>query len=650
MKKLIHFLCLLLSICFSAESSADSWFDPTWKDMLDKSDVVALVKFISDGDFHAKAHIEKIYKGNRSAGDEIMISGFSNRYGPINRMSIGDVYLVFLKFYEPTSERIEYYKKELDKKPELREYAEAYSNSNVYSVSSPTSGFLYVRGTKIQYNMVFTTISSKNHYYSLREFESFLVAYYSPTSKYDYCTTLIRKLKPANDSDLRTQYLGMLSVMGNTRFDEVFLDYITINNESSRFMLAKVLGNIHSDQSRNALYNLLKDENTIVQGETVRQLKNDTSEFVASQLLAHLQQAGLGSMGPTNLMSPVMNHLDGGKLEIIRALGELRYKPAIPALLPILNTEDSELFDLVLKALKSIGTTEYIPYFIKHLDNKSKELIYTISTHISRDSLVVCLPSLKNFIATCNRDSYKNYDFTISTTDGIGKFTDSSTVSFLLSDFKRYYASNVSHNHNDSHTWFSEYFATFASLHIKEVRPYLYSMIFDWYGFNEDFGRYPKLFVIKRAMEDSFRVRFAATLATKGYKLNYCYAFIQNGVQAAAGANPVCSYRIEVTIPSSEKVGDYPQIISQGLAIPTENVFIRFNNGWYHGESHGRFKPYFDSRSPFINLLNFAAVLPDTNDLLFLQQVLEHKVTKDKYTLSIVQSTIDNIKKKLKIE
>ena len=345
-----------------------------------------------------------------------------------------------------------------------------------------------------------------------------------------------------------------------------------------------------------------------------------------------------------------MNHLDGGKLEIIRALGELRYKPAIPALLPILNTEDSELFDLVLKALKSIGTTEYIPYFIKHLDNKSKELIYTISTHISRDSLVVCLPSLKNFIATCNRDSYKNYDFTISTTDGIGKFTDSSTVSFLLSDFKRYYASNVSHNHNDSHTWFSEYFATFASLHIKEVRPYLYSMIFDWYGFNEDFGRYPKLFVIKRAMEDSFRVRFAATLATKGYKLNYCYAFIQNGVQAAAGANPVCSYRIEVTIPSSEKVGDYPQIISQGLAIPTENVFIRFNNGWYHGESHGRFKPYFDSRSPFINLLNFAAVLPDTNDLLFLQQVLEHKVTKDKYTLSIVQSTIDNIKKKLKIE
>ena len=131
------------------QAKADSWIDPTWREMLDSSDVVALVQYTSPGDFRASARVLTVYKGQLKAGDAIWISGFSNRYGPIDKMHKGDKYLVFLYGSEPSERRIKYWDDELKKDPGLKDFVEAYKQSRVYYVASPTSGDLKVSGKPI---------------------------------------------------------------------------------------------------------------------------------------------------------------------------------------------------------------------------------------------------------------------------------------------------------------------------------------------------------------------------------------------------------------------------------------------------------------------------------------------------------------------
>ena len=73
----IRIFLTILTFAISSNLWADSWKDPTWKRMLDSSDIVALVKYISNGSERAKAKIVTSYKGHLKSGDEIWISGFS---------------------------------------------------------------------------------------------------------------------------------------------------------------------------------------------------------------------------------------------------------------------------------------------------------------------------------------------------------------------------------------------------------------------------------------------------------------------------------------------------------------------------------------------------------------------------------------------
>ena len=112
MKRLTIILTILLFTISTLQVKADSWIDPEWKEMIDSSDVVALIEYTSNGDFRAKAKLLTIYKGQLNT-DEIWISGFSNRYGPIDKMSSGEQYIVFLNHYKPTERALEYWTKQI---------------------------------------------------------------------------------------------------------------------------------------------------------------------------------------------------------------------------------------------------------------------------------------------------------------------------------------------------------------------------------------------------------------------------------------------------------------------------------------------------------------------------------------------------------
>jgi hypothetical protein len=447
----------IFCLTFAVQANADSWLDPTWKRMLDSSDVVALIQYTSKGDFRASAKILTVYKGQLKAGNEIYISGFSNRYGPIDKMSKGDKYIVFLQFNQPNEKRIAYWNEELKKQPELKEYVDAYKNNKAYYVWSPTSGDLKLKGKKVQYDLIQTSFYDKQNYYSFSEFESFLIAYYNKSKATDFCNRLVSNIKPATESSLNSQYLMMLFLLDHNQFDDIFESYVKVDNPSSRYALAQLMGNCKSKESRDILIALLDDNHSIVQGEVVRQMKNEPAEMVAPILLKHLNTSNGANFGPSNIMDPVMNSIDGGKVEIIKTLGELKYKTAIPDLLLLLDTDNDYLFQLVIKALKNMGSKDYIPYINKHLDNKTHNLIFDISMMIAQDSLAECLPSFKNFISTCNRNRHPNYEYAISTCCGIGHFKDSATVAFLLSDYNYFFTYKDTLESSNQKHWTQKY-------------------------------------------------------------------------------------------------------------------------------------------------------------------------------------------------
>lgn len=646
MRRHIKILLAIICLTLTVQSKADTWIDPTWKRMLDSSDVIALIQYTSSGDFRASARILTIYKGHLRSGDEIFISGFSNRYGPIDKMNEGDKYLVFLVFNEPSTEGLEYWNEELKEKAELKDFVEAYKNKRAYYVWSPTSGDLKVKGNKVQYDLIRTTFSSQQKFYALKEFEIFLAAYQDKVLALEFSTTILEKIKPVSESNLGSQYLMMLYLLGYNKYDDIFESYGKVRNPSSKYALAQIMGNIKTEQSRNILISLLSDKNSLVQGEVVRQLKNEPAEIVAPILLQHLKYSSDVNFGPSNVMDPVMNRIDGGKVEIIKALGELEYKLAIPDLLLLLDTDNEYLFELVIDALKNIGTKEYIPYINKHLDNKTHNLIFGISMMISEDSLVECLRGFKNFISTCNRNIHPTYDYTISTCCGIGHFKDSATIAFLLSDYERFFTYKDTLESRKQNVWTNEYIATFTDLRVKEARPLIYKSIYDWVGLNEDFGKYPKLFDIKKQLEDSIRVVFAKGLESRGYKLNYCIAFIENTPDVVKGAEPTAKYLIEVTIPTTEKGNEHQAIVSKELKLNKESIFLRYENGWYHLEKQDRFDKGLFS-TPIYHFLSYAEAEPNKDDINFLQGLLDKKFVNDEDDQKMIRETIEKIRENL---
>jgi len=633
----------IICLAFAIQTKADSWIDPTWKRMLDSSDVVASIQYISKGDFRASAKILTIYKGQLKSGDEIWISGFSNRYGPVDKMKKGDKYLVFLNFNQPNEQRIEYWNEELKTKPELQGFVEAYKKNKAYYVWSPTSGDLKIKGKKIQCDLIQTSFYRKQNFHSLSEFEEFLTAYYDKSKATEFCNNLLSNIKPATESYSNAQHLMKLLLLGYNQYDTIFKSYTKVTNPPSKYALAQLMGNIKSVESRNILIALLDDPHSIVQGEVVRQLKNEPAEIVAPILLRHLKTSRDANFGPSNIMDPVMNRIDGGKVEIIKALGELKYTPAVADLLLLLDTENEYLFGLAIDALKNIGSSAYVPYLNKHLDNKTHELIFDISMMIAKDSLAECLPSFKNFISTCNRNKHPNYEYAISTCCGIGHFKDSATIAYLLSDYNHFFTYKDTLKSSEQKNWTQNYIETFTDLKVKEARPLIYKSIYDWFGLNEDFGKYPKLFEIKKELEDSVNTVFAKGFEKKGYRLNACIAFIENTKDVLIGKTPIVKYLIQVTVPSTGKGNEHQEMLAKELNLPKESVYIRFSNGVYPLAIQDRFDKNFSS-TPIYDFLSYAKTIPNLSDATFLQGLLDNNFISDDYYQEKVREAVEEIK------
>ena len=126
-----------------------------------------------------------------------------------------------------------------------------------------------------------------------------------------YQQKLILEIKTVHESDEKSQSLMQPYFLGCNSFLDEFNKYAIIKNPSTKYALANLMGNIKNENSRNVFITLLDDENSLVQGESVHQLKVESPEIVAPILLSKLKPSSGENFGLSNLMDSVMNNIDG---------------------------------------------------------------------------------------------------------------------------------------------------------------------------------------------------------------------------------------------------------------------------------------------------------------------------------------------------
>ncbi|MES2381177.1 MAG: HEAT repeat domain-containing protein [Bacteroidota bacterium] len=637
-------LLIFTIICstFFTQLKADSWIDPSWKRMLDSSDMIALIQYTSNGDFRASAKITSIYKGQLKVGDEIWVSGFSNHYGPIDKMKVGDQYLVFLNLSELTEQRIEYWNNELLKKTELKDYIESLKNKRAFYVCTPTSGDLKVNNNKVQYDLIQTTFYSKQNFYSLQVFEFFLKAYNDSTMKNNLSKELLNKIKKGKESESSSQDLMMLSLLKYNQYDNAFDKYAKVKDPSTKYALAQLMGNMNSEKSKQILLVLIKDKHSLVQGEAVRQLSNGFPNEVGAVLLKQLKDANPYNSGPKNIMDPVMNHIDGGKSQIIKTLGNINYKPAIPELLTLLDTKDDNEFELIVQTLRKLGTRTYASYINKHLDNLDYEMVLQLCFIIRDDSLTECIPSLMNFVKKHNRTILPTQECTISKNFGLAHFKTDSVKEFLSSDFLD--LMKMPNTNNESidtkKKWVNEYILSFTELGIHKPKDVVYDYMFDYYGFNSYFKMNPKYFQRKYEIEDSLAkiVEYVLKPLEPNVKVTAVALIDSNFKQV----NYSVKYKIDkpegFDMWGKNKLDTLNQIIFSNTQINKQHLV--WSAGNYTGTDGAiNFERFGDS---FMNdFLEYISVSADKTDVVFIENLIKYNYAKtthekeklDKYLL-----------------
>ncbi|MEO0470601.1 MAG: HEAT repeat domain-containing protein [Bacteroidota bacterium] len=643
----ITFLLAFLSLIFS-QALADSWKDPSWEDMLEKSDLIALVEYQTEGSNFALASPLKVYKGTLD-DDQISISGFSNRYGPTDNMKVGDCYLVFLLNHGPTDPSQKSWEEQIKERPELTPFLMTLQEGRAYSVWTPTAGDYQVVDGEVHMSFLSTTVYSKTEdRVSLSLCEDFLQTLQQENKQAFHQKVLKRLHKTRADAEMASD-LSVLHLSGMQRFDPVFEKIATEDKLQSTYALANLLGPMQTEKSRDLLVTMLNTTHSIVQGEVVRQLSQEDPDFIGPILHDQLTDAKDGGQYP-QLMNPVRNELEGGKLEIIKVLGEIRYAPAAESLLPLLDTEDSYTFGILIEALQKMGSDGYIPYLQKHLREGNKPLILDISDLIADSNLVSCKPALMDYIANGNKNDGK--EFTISRSMGLAHFDDTETRQFLLQEFSRLLAGADTIDSHHLSDWIEEYIDVFADLNMIEARPTIYQALFLWHGFDAHFGIHPELMQMKTALEDSMALASRQALPEEDIEEVEVLVFINNAEEVIQGSKPECDALIQVVLTNPPRRGEFDwdkfkkessrlkTILCERLALPEEKIIVR--QGSYVTAIEDRLGVGFSiMHSPVGHFYDYVKEVAHPQDVQFLRALQANGFAGDDFDKRQLQKAID---------
>ena len=640
---------LALLVCFivclvSVRASASMWTDPTWEQMLKDSKLIALVEVTEGGKIIAKVKPLKVFKGKSSG--EFYVTGYNNQNWPREGIEAESFrqkqrYYLFLRTQDTDSLQLAILDDaaRTSAEPEWKKLLQQAKNGAVWYVWTPSSGDLPVDGRNVHYSLLGTSYPDAAKARSCAEFERFLKAAiaYQVAGKKD--PGLLEKTLQAirNQSQKQTDsadkesglayFVSAYFLLGGRAYHEVFEKTAVGDDADARFMLARLLGSINDQRANKLLLTMLADKSSIVQGEVVRQLAQGDPKTIGQVLLDRLSSAGEGGVYPRGLMVPVRNRLDGGKIEIIRALGKLKYGPAAPALLNLLeNVEDSHSLQVLLQALEEMGHQDYAKALEKPL---SKEpLIYWITEWAGTHHVTALKGALEEKL---DHPPEVRRDVDLSAVSkALGIIGDERSAAKLAECLDRLSSQKTAEFLDQ--TAAMDVIGALGALRYKPARSAVARSFFFWFGIDSAFAAKPELLKTKKQLQSEVESEAKKCFPEFRRVDAQALVFIQNRTELVNGSEttPNYSFALEVGIRSQE----HPELKAAALQARLKRVFgtrqasigvtrwLREN----YGESSGGNDARLDGRNDPLYLWRWAQYVQatrDPKDLRFAQSLID---------------------------
>lgn len=498
-------ICVLLA-SLALPAGASTWIDPDWKGLLVDSALIVQVEVVEGGAYVARVRVVATLKG-RAPAEVLWVGGFNNPHWPEH--GIAEQALVkgksFVLFLQP----IDAATPVSDEGPAgLRE---AVAAGHAYTVPTPSSGDLPIEGGSVRFHLTRTSYPHVCELRPLAELTALIAAALRCSvpggtgADRAYLDGARERLARAEAPQEQAHWLTALTLCGEVRGDG--LDALAGSEAPAvRFAVARLAGQVAGDPRRVLLLRLLGDKDGVVAGEAVRQLACGAAEDIGPLLLARLDTVAEGSSGPGSIMNPIRNQLDDGKREIVRALGELRYRPAGAKLAPYLETDDDVLFGLVLATLDRLEYTDYVPHLEWQLRHGT--LIYEVTERIEAQKLSATRPSLEQVLRTRGDLSRHHRSCIVRALGAVGN-SDSAT---LLAGELRAALERPGSDHDDIRNG-NDLLQAVVGLGHPQARELAQAWAFYWTGVDATVAASARLLALKERLEGELTARAMPELA-----------------------------------------------------------------------------------------------------------------------------------------
>lgn len=552
------------------------WSDPDWEQMLKESEAISLVQVIEGGRYIARVKVVTTFKGTVTG--EFFVTGYNNNMWPkeaIREQSFRNhqQYYLFLKRQNEEPEFLTFLPMLAEETgdTDMKKMLGRVKADKLWHVWTPSSGDLRVEKEKVHYSLLRTSYSDSTPLRDRAEFERFLkaaIAYQaSATTDSGLLEQTLQAIREysrrptppeAQESDLANS-LASYYLLGGRAYDDLFETIAASKDARARFLVARLLGGIPGERAHKLLLVMLADPNSLVQGEVVRQIGRSDSEGVGAILLERLPTAGGGGIGPQDIMDPMQNRVDGGKIEIIRALGELKYEPAAPALLALLKGAESG-YDLkvIAGALEKLGNREYGRILEEPL-RTGKIRVYEIAVWARDNCLIDLKPVFERFLQDPPADTFTS-DLS-SVVEALGVVGDDATAAQLTAYLEKVNVKKVAESHDQSFA--QELIGALAALRYRPARSAVEQSFFYWFGVDSAFAAKPELLKTKEQLEHEIERDAEKCLGDFRGVSAHALVFLENRTALVNGSETEARYRFVLLV--NVRSPEHPELKAESL-------------------------------------------------------------------------------------
>lgn len=565
------------------------WSDPDWEQMLRESELIALVEVIEGGRYIAKVKVVRALKGNITG--EFFVTDYNNNQWPREAIKAESFqkrqeYYLFLKPQKEERGDLTFLATLAEETGDtaMKKMLGRLDTHELRYVWTPSAGDLRVEKGQVHYSLLRTSYSLSAPGRDRAAFERFLEAAIAYQANVAVASDLLkqtlqeiresssRPIPPdGQESDL-AHSVATYYLLGGRAYDDVFEKIASGKDANARFMLARLLGGITGEQAHKLLLTMLADANSLVQGEVVRQLARSNANEVGAILLERLNGAGEGGIGPEGIMDPVQNRVDGGKLEIIRAFGELKYQPAAPALIRLLEgCGNAYPLQVVLQSLEAMGNRDYAPALEKLLSEG--KLIYEIAQW-ARDHHVSELKEAFVRLLDNTPPGTRGVDLS-SVSETLGAIGDETAAAKLTAYLEKLTSRALPEAFERDQALAQELIGALAALRYRPARSAVERSFFYWFGVDSAFAAKPELLKTKEQLELEIEREAKRCLGEFGEVHTQVLVFLENRAALVSGLETQAKYNfvLHVDVPSRK----HPELKAESLKAQLVKAFATRN-------------------------------------------------------------------------